>query len=245
MFADPKGKLVMQLQHTSLIRKLSGVLVFVGIALLIGHELELYLPDLEVQIRDMGVFAPLGFILLFVVLSPLFVSVDALCFAAGVLFPIATGELAVTVSTYLSATLIFFLGRDLVRERVLTFIARHQRFATLDKIISSDNAFKLMFLLRMTPLPFALLSYALSVTKVKFWPYLAATSGILIYNGTLVYLGYATKHLTGLVRGAAQTGFVSHSALAVGLSILIAVLAYVVKIAGNTLKELNLEKSGG
>lgn len=232
----------MQLQHTSFSRKLSVVLVFIGIILLIGHLLELYLPDLEVWVQDMGVFAPLGFILLFFVLAPIFVSVDALCFTAGILFPITTGELAVIVATYLSAALIFFLGRDLVRERVLAFIASHQRFATLDKIISSDNAFKLMFLLRLTPLPFALLSYALSVTEVKFWPYLGATTGILVYNGSLVYLGYSTKHLSGLIKGAAQTGFVSNAMLGFGLLVLLAILIYVAKIAGDTLKQLNLER---
>jgi uncharacterized membrane protein YdjX (TVP38/TMEM64 family) len=231
----------MQLQHMSLTRKLLAALAFVALALLIGHELELYLPDLEVWIQGMGTLAPLGFILLFVVLAPVFVSVDALCFAAGVLFPITTGELAVIIATYLSSALIFCLGRDLARERVLTFIAGHKRFAALDKVISGDNAFKLMLLLRMTPLPFALFSYALSVTEVKFWPYLAATSGILIYNGTLVYLGYATKHLTGLVKGAAQTGFVSHAMLVFGLLVLLGVLVYVAKIAGNTIQQLNIE----
>jgi uncharacterized membrane protein YdjX (TVP38/TMEM64 family) len=189
----------------------------------------------------MGALAPLGFILLFVVLSPLFVSVDALCFAAGILFPVITGELTVILATYLSAALIFFLGRDLVRERVLSFLAKHKRFASLDKVISGDNAFKLMLLLRLTPLPFALLSYALSVSQVKFLPYLAATSGILIYNGTLVYLGYTTKHLTGLVKGTAQTGFITHSILVVGLLILITVLIYVAKIAGDTLKAMDLQ----
>lgn len=231
----------MQLNNTNLTKKLLAALIFVGMVLLIGHELELYLPDLELWVQDMGVFAPLGFILLFSVLAPVFVSVDALCFAAGVLFPILTGELTVIIATYLSAALIFFLGRDLIRERVLAFIAGHKRFATLDKVISSDNAFKLMFLLRLTPLPFAMLSYALSVTEVKFWPYFAATSGSLIYNGSLVYLGYTTKHLSGLVKGAVQTGFVSHSMLAFGLLILLAVLMYMAKVAGDTLKQLNLE----
>lgn len=230
----------MQFQHMSLSRKLLAALAFVAIVLFIGYELELYLPDLEGWINGMGVFAPLGFILFFVVLAPIFVSIDALCFAAGVLFPIMTGELAVIIATYLSAAILFYLGRDLFRASVLTIIAGHQSLANLDKVISGENAFKLMFLLRLTPLPFAMLSYALSVTEVKFWPYLVATSGILVYNGTLVYLGYTAKHLTGLVKGAAQTGFVSHSMLVFGLFILFGVLIYVAKIAGDTLKQLEL-----
>ena len=231
----------MQLQQKSLSRKLSVALGFIAIVLLIGHELELYLPDLEIWVQDMGVLAPLGFILLFVVLAPFFVSVDALCFAAGVLFSITTGELTIIIATYLAALIIFYLGRDLMREKVLTLIAGDKPFAALNKVISGDNSFKLMLLLRLTPFPFAMLSYALSVTQVKFWPYLAATTGILIYNGTLVYLGYTTKHLSGLIKGSAQTGFVSHPMLVFGLIILIVALVYVAKVAAKTLKELDYE----
>jgi len=233
----------MHLQHTRLSRKLSAILVFVGLVLLIGHELELYLPDVEVWIEGLGIFAPLGFILLFTLLAPVFVSVDALSFAAGVLFPLVTAEGVVMLATYLSATVIFFLGRDFLRTRVMAFIAGHQRFAALDKAISGDHAFKLMLLLRLTPLPFALVSYALSVTDVKFRPYLAATSGILVYNGSLVYFGYATKHLTGLARDTEPAGFLSHAPLVLGLFILIAVLAYVAKMAGKLLKDMDVDSS--
>lgn len=192
----------------------------------------------------MGIFAPLVFLLLFITLAPFFVSIDALCFAAGVLFPIATGELTMVIATYLSAGIIFFLGRDYLRVRVLSFIAGHKRFAALDKMISGNNAFRLMLLLRLTPLPFAMLSYALSVTGVKFLPYLAATSGILVYNGSLVYFGYATKHLTGLaLGGSARTGSVPHTTLVIGLVLLIAVLIYLTKIAGKLLTEMNVENS--
>jgi len=63
--------------------RLTVILAAVGIILIIGHELELYLPDLESWIQKQGVFAPLGFIMLFVVLTPVFVSVDTLCFCSG------------------------------------------------------------------------------------------------------------------------------------------------------------------
>jgi len=233
----------MQFQPPRLNKKLALVLVFIALALLTGHVLELYLPDLEVWIENMGVWGPLGFILLFAILAPVFVSVDALCFAAGLLFPVVTGELTVIIATYLSAAIMFYLGRDLFRERVLTLIGEHKRFSSLEKIISGDNAFKLMFLLRVTPLPFAMLNYALSVTNVKFRPYLAATTGILMYNGTLVYLGNTTRHLTGLLEEPARNNDVSYPILAVGLFILIAVLSTAAKIARDTLKELHVENT--
>lgn len=227
----------MQLQDIGLTKKLAIALIFVGVVLLIGHELKLYLPDLEVRIQSMGAFAPLGFIALFVVLTPFFISVDALCFAAGLLFPIGAGAFYIIIATYLASAVIFYLGRYLLRDKVLKHLAEHKRFSELNGIIKG-NEFKLMFLLRLTPLPFAMLSYAFSVTEVRFRPYLAATSGILIYNISLVYFGYTAKHLSGLISEAPSQSTVSYPLLAVGLIIFVAVLIYVAKIAGKAVKQL-------
>jgi uncharacterized membrane protein YdjX (TVP38/TMEM64 family) len=231
----------MQFKNISFTRKLSVILAIAGAILVIGHELELYLPDLELWIQNLGAFAPIGFIALFVFLTPFFVSVDTLCFAAGLLFSIGSGELYIIISTYLASTLIFFLGRYLIRERVITLISKHKHLAALDTAIN-DQPFKLMFLLRLTPLPFAMLSYALSVTQVRFWTYLGATSGILIYNTSLVYMGYTTKHLAGLVSGSAKQSGVSYPLLALGVVITLLVVFYVTKIAGETINRLSTEK---
>jgi len=232
----------MPLKNRSIAKKLSVILTVAGVILVIGHELELYLPDLESWIQTLGAFAPLGFILLFIVLTPFFVSVDTLCFAAGLLFSIGAGVLYIIIATYLASALIFLLGRYLIKDRVIAFISKHKQLAALGTAIDKQP-FKLMFLLRLTPLPFALLSYALAVTKVRFWPYLGATSGILIYNCSLVYMGYTTKHLTGLVSGSTKQSDVSYPLLALGVVISLLVLLYVTKIANETINRLSLEKS--
>ena len=231
----------MHYKNMSFTRKLSVILGISSVILIIGHELELYLPDLELWIQKLGAFAPLGFIAIFVVLTPFFVSVDTLCFAAGLLFSIGAAEFYMAIATYLAAAVIVLLGRYLLKDKVVTFIAKRKQLAALDTTIS-NQPFKLMFLLRLTPLPFAMLSYAFSVTQVRFWPYLAATSGILIYNTSLVYMGYTTKHLAGLVSGSAKQSGVSYPLLALGVVISLLVLYYVTKIAAETINRLSLEK---
>lgn len=232
----------MQLKNMSIAEKLLVILMVAFVIVFIGHELKIYLPDLELWIEKLGVFAPFGFIVLFIVLTPLLVSVDTLCFTAGILFPIGAAEFYMTFATYLAASFIFFLGRYLIRDRVITFIAKHKQLNALDNAINSQP-FKLMFLLRLTPLPFAMLSYALSVTQVRFWSYLGATTGILIYNASLVYMGYATKHLAGLVSGSDKQSHVSYSLLLLGVVILLSVLFYITKKAGETISRLNLKIS--
>ncbi len=233
----------MHFNTMSFTRKLLVILGIAGVILIIGHELELYLPDLELWIQNLGAFAPLGFIALFVVLTPVFISVDTLCFAAGLLFSLGSAQVYMIIATYLASALIFFLGRYAFKDRVVTLIAKHKQLATLDTTISRQP-FKLMFLLRLTPLPFAMLSYAFSVTEARFWPYLGATSGILIYNASLVYMGYTTKHLAGLVSGSAKQSDVSYPLLALGVVISVLVLFYVTKIARETINQLSSESPG-
>ena len=118
----------MQLKHISIAKQLSAILVLaciIVIIVIIGHELEIYLPDIEVEIKELGTFAPLGFIFLFVVLASLFVSVDTLCFVAGLLFSIGTAELYMVIATYIASAIIFLLGRYLIKDRVITFISKH------------------------------------------------------------------------------------------------------------------------
>jgi uncharacterized membrane protein YdjX (TVP38/TMEM64 family) len=86
-----------------------------------------------------------------------------------------------------------------------------------------------------------MLSYALSVTQVRFWPYLWATSGILIYNTSLVYMGYTTKHLAGLVSGSTKQSGVSFPLLVLGVVISLLVLFYITKTARETINQLSSE----
>jgi uncharacterized membrane protein YdjX (TVP38/TMEM64 family) len=230
----------MKTKTSQLTRKLLPLVPAIGVLILLGHELELHLPNIEHWVQNLGPWAPLAFIGLFVVLTPFFISVDALCFAAGLLFPIIAGELYIIISTYLSAALIFVLSRYLFRQKVVDFIAKHKRFIALNAALG-NQAFKLMFLLRLTPLPFAMLSYAFAVAPVGFRSYLMATSGILIYNLTLVYIGYTTKHIAGLVSGSSAQTTVSYPLLVTGLLFTLGVLFYVSKLAGKTLKDLHVE----
>ncbi len=227
----------MKTKTTTLVRKLSLVIATAAGLILVGHELELHLPDIEHWILNLGPWGPLVFVALFVLLTPLLVSVDALCFTAGLLFPLDSAVCYMILASYLAAAVIFLLGRYLFKEQVENFIAQQKRLSDFNGALER-HAFKLMLLLRLTPLPFAVLSYAFAVAPVRFWPYLAATSGIFIYNGTLVYLGYTTKHIAGLIAGGIAPAAIPHSLLIAGLLATVAVLFYVSKLAGRSIEEL-------
>ncbi|AEG01947.1 TVP38/TMEM64 family protein [Methylomonas methanica] len=219
-------------------RRVVSVLLAIGALIVLSRELELHLGELEQDIQALGVWAPLGFIGVFALLTPFWLSVDALCFAAGLLFPLLSAELYMIVATYSAATVIFILGRSLFKRKLRSWLARQPKFAKLNALVSRQVSFKLMLLLRLTPLPFALLSYAFAAASVRFWPYFAATSGIFIYNGTLVYLGYAAKHIAGLAAGQAVSAEIPLPLLAIGLLLTIAVMFYVARMAARVLDDM-------
>jgi len=205
---------------------------------LVAHWFEFYIPRIEIWIRNLGPLAPIAFILLFTVATPFFLSVDALCVAAGVLFPLSAGGFYIIISTYLAATVIFILGRYFFRERINVLLEKQPKLKSLDTVLAEDG-FEIMFLLRLLPLPFALLSYALSITRVGFKAYIGSTSGILIYNLSLVYLGYTAKHFTSIAGSAQQTGSVNFPLLILGLFAILLVLALIVQIARNKIAQID------
>ncbi len=216
------------------------LLIAGGIVLLtlIAHWFEFYIPRMEIWIKSLGVLAPIAFILFFTMATPLFMSVDALCVAAGVLFPLNTGSLYVAISTYLAASMIFLLGRYFFRDRVKTLLDKQPKMQQLDSLLANDGL-KIMFLLRLIPLPFALLSYALSITQVKFKDYLISTSGILIYNLSLVYFGFTAKHITKSISTTHLDKTINFPLLLFGFFVIVLSLFLIVIKARNLISQID------
>ena len=218
------------------------LLLAIGCIMLLGlaaHWFEFYIPHIEHWIKSLGALGPVVFIILFTVATPLFLSVDALCMAAGVLFPLSTGSFYIIISTYLAATVIFILGRYFFQDKVKELLAKHKTLENIDALLV-DNDFKIMFLLRLLPLPFALLSYTFSVSQINFKPYIISTSGILIYNIALVYFGYTAKHIASIASATASDSSVNYPLLAFGAIAILFILAMIVRTVRKTIDKIAL-----
>lgn len=220
---------------------IARLIVFVlGVMLLslFAHEFELYIPELEAWIKSLGSLAPLAFIALFVLATPFFLSVDALCLASGVLFPLLAGSVYIVIATYLAAAVIFVSGRYLFREKVKNLLEKYPKLARLDQVLLAHD-FRVMFVLRLLPLPFALLSYAFAVTQVRFLPYILSTSGILLYNLTLVYFGFAAKHIASAATASKSTAAINYPWLIFGVIAVLLILALVVRFARRMVERID------
>jgi uncharacterized membrane protein YdjX (TVP38/TMEM64 family) len=95
--------------------------------------------------------------------------------AAGALFGVAGGFAAAALGTLAGALAAFGLTRSLARPVIARLVRRRPALVRLDAALA-DDGWKLVCLLRISPLmPFAVTSYALGLSSVRFRAYLLGT----------------------------------------------------------------------
>ncbi len=103
---------------------------------------------------------------------------------------------------------------------------RYPEFKIMDRAIG-ENGFKLVLLMRLQPvfLPFAILNYALGLTRVRLRDYvLASWIGMLPATTLYVYVGTSVKSISDLVQGRVPPADHWHQLLFWGGLVLSAVL---------------------
>ena len=196
------------------------------------------LPEMLERVRGLGVWAPLVFIVAYIVAVVAFVPASILTAAAGIVFGLVRGVVYVFVAAVLGASLAFLISRYLARSVVERWVAASPRFAAIDRAVEREGR-KIVFLLRLSPVfPFSLLNYALGLTRVRFIDYVVASIGMIpgtilyVYSGTLVG---DVAALAGGVRVAKGPGY--WTVLALGLAATLAVTTVVTRTARRALRE--------
>ena len=77
-------------EHPHILRRIIVIPVIIILLIVIGYWLEHHVATIEVWLASMGHWAGLGFIILFVLLTPFLFSVDVLCVIAGALFSLGS-----------------------------------------------------------------------------------------------------------------------------------------------------------
>ena len=182
-----------------------GWLGAIGLALLLavliwaGQLAGRHFGAVEDLITQLGHLGPVFFVVIYVVITPFGFPVSVLGFAAGAMFGVAAGSFILTVAALLAAAVIYPLGHRILRTRVLAYAAARPKLDAFVTLAVRDAA-KLMVLVRLSPLNFALASYLLSASGVRLRTYLAGTLLVLPSAALQAYLGYAARRL-GRVAG--------------------------------------------
>lgn len=166
-----------------------GVLISaIGAAFLLRHQFDV--GDFRAAIAELGVSAPIGFVAAFAAGAVLFLPGAIFGIAGGALFGPIWGAVLNVVGGTVGAALAFLIARyvagDWVRRRL------GGRLGEIAKGVEAEG-WRFVAFVRLVPLfPFNASNYALGLTRISLWQYVAATA-ICMTPGSAAYawLGHA------------------------------------------------------
>ncbi|MBD2464306.1 TVP38/TMEM64 family protein [Oscillatoria sp. FACHB-1407] len=170
--------------------------VCVAVTVVAAHELgRLDQAQIQAWLKQAGVWAPLGYVLLYVLGTLLMLPSTPLNLTGGALFGVWWGTLWTSIAAIIAAIAAFAFTRTLGREAIAKrFTGRWQ---TLDTEIRQGGVFY-MFAVRLLPLlPYGLVNFTAGLTSIRFQDYLIGTAlgtvpGILPF----VMLGAGLRAMT-------------------------------------------------
>jgi uncharacterized membrane protein YdjX (TVP38/TMEM64 family)/rhodanese-related sulfurtransferase len=194
------------------------LLLAAGAGWMLTHWDMLKLESIEPAIRTLGIWAPIGFILIYAIATGLFFSGAVLSLAGGALFGPVWGTAWNLAGATLGATVAFLLARTVAGEWVARRVGGRLR-RLVDGVTA--EGWRFVALMRLVPLvPFNLLNYALGLTGISLPAYIL-TSAICMLPGAIAYtwLGYA-----GRSAAAGDTAALRYGLLGLGVLAIIAFL---------------------
>jgi uncharacterized membrane protein YdjX (TVP38/TMEM64 family) len=199
--------------------------------------------DLAERARQTGAAGVILFVVAYVVSTVALLPGSILTLAAGFAYGPLWGLAVASPASVAGATCAFILGRTVLRQWAARQVARSPRARALDAAVEREG-FKLVFLLRLSPLlPFNVLNYALSLTRVSLGRYvLASATGMLPGTALYVYLGSLAPAAAELSSPARSGGTTQTMLYIIGLLATVAVVVIGTRAAR---RALNVELTGG
>ncbi|MSO73682.1 MAG: TVP38/TMEM64 family protein [Alphaproteobacteria bacterium] len=199
-------------------RKMLGrLLVIAAIAIGIGFAAH-YRNAFDVEaikawVAGFGALAPILFIIAYTISVTVFVPATLLTLAGGMLFGPVWGTLYSLVAATIAATFMMLIARYVAGDAVATRAGRRLR-AIMAGV--EEEGWRFVFLMRLIPgIPFAVLSYALGLTRIRLMPLALATLfGMVPATIVINYVGYAGREAALGGEAIAEKALIGLGALA-------------------------------
>ena len=154
------------------------------------------LSRLREQIDRFGAWAPVIFIVGYVVAVVAFAPALPLTILGGLAFGAAWGTLYVVIAATTGACLSFLIARYAARAAVARWMAGYPALQRMDRAVAR-HGFRIVMITRLVPIfPFNLQNYAYGLTSIRFGAY-ALTSILCMLPGTLAFTAAAGAVVAG------------------------------------------------
>lgn len=179
-------------------KKLLAAALLAATALLTWYLSSLISPGkIQAALEGLGIWAPLAYIGLFVVLPAFFFPVAVLALAGGLLFGLWKGAVYTFIGAVLNCSLMFWMSRNLGRKQIEELIQRKLSVQWQNRLarLGGRDGFLFLVILRLIPaVPYNLINYAFGLTGMPWGTYILASS-IGIIPGTFAFINIGDKVL--------------------------------------------------
>jgi uncharacterized membrane protein YdjX (TVP38/TMEM64 family) len=226
------------LKARSIIVRVILVAVIIGILAIAGEWFGGEIQPLEDWIKSIGIWGPIVFCLIFLLITGLQLPESILAVTAGAIFGLGLGLAILIVINVFGAIFWFWIARKYLRSWVHRVLGRHPKLEVIEKATANEG-FKLMVLLRLGPFSYGALNFILGASDVRFWPYCLALIGMIPGNFATVYFGSLANHVA---KKAAHVDYNDpHFVLmAIGFGVTILVVSIIAHVAHNALKKAEI-----
>ena len=218
-----------------------GIGVLIGAVAVFGKWIGAQMPEFEQWIHTLGIWGPVVFIAIFILLTLFQLPESLLAIAAGVCFGLWKGFIVLIIANVLGAAAGFWLYRLLLRKRVKKILEKHAKLKAVEEAVSGQG-FRLMVLLRLGPFNYTMLNAILGASEVRFRSFMFALIGAFPGNFATVYFGFVAKHIA-MKRAHADNLDTTHEVIAVvGFVVTIVVCLFVAHVARHALQRAEQER---
>lgn len=190
----------------------SGLFIMIAVAIYYRDSFDINL--IQQWIHQAGWWAPVIFVLTYIIATVLFLPGSVFTLAGGVIFGPVFGVLYNLIGATIGAGLSFLIARYLASD-----IVSQRAGGKLKQLINGVEAegWRFVAFARLVPLfPFNLLNYALGLTKIRFLEYFIATFVFIIPGAVAyTYIGYAGREAASGGDGLINTVLIAVALLAV------------------------------
>ncbi|MCY4055900.1 MAG: TVP38/TMEM64 family protein [Cyanobacteria bacterium MAG CAR4_bin_6] len=191
---------------------------------------------IETFLRELGPVGWIVFIALYALAVTFYVPGSVLTLLGGALFGPRLGVLGVLAGAFLGMAGNWFLTRQWLRPWAQRKLEQNPRLQRVEQALSRDEGWKLVALLRLSPLfPFVLINLVCALTSnLRFLPYMAASAAILPGTVLYIYIGDTVRQGLTLDGGLEQGQFLLRI---LGVAATFAVVWVVGRTASRVLKK--------
>ncbi len=216
---------------------IAGALVLAVLVAVFVLPLDQWLDSAAEWNKQHPVAGSILFVLAAIVGAVLFLPGSVIAMSGGYVYGLTAGSALVLIGITLGAVAAFLNGRLLVRDWVFSRLERHPRLQALDLAVY-DQSFLIVVLTRLSLIiPFNLLNYVYGVTGVKKVPYALGTFiGMIPATVLWTYIGTLARNFEDIRSGNLDSGMPGEYILAVGLVMIVLVVAVVHRTASRALR---------